>query len=206
MRRIFDCLPDIAESPATVLLQGESGTGKELFAKAIHNLSHCNSGPLVVVNCGAFPEHLMESELFGVKRGAYTGAVETRPGRMDTAQGGTLFLDEIGDMPLSLQVKLLRVLENREYQPLGDMRPKLADVRFIAATNRNLEIMVDEGAFRRDLFFRINVVSLQIPPLRERREDIPILLDFALDRLLPFSGEKVRGQVKELEVHLMRSI
>lgn len=191
MRAIFDILPDVSESEATVLLCGESGTGKELFARAIHNLSHRNSGPLVVVNCGALPEHLLESEIFGVKRGAYTGAVETRPGRMDMAQGGTLFLDEIGDLPLSLQVKLLRVLENREYQPLGDMQPKRADVRFIAATNRDLESMVEEGTFRRDLFFRINVVNLQIPPLRERREDIPILLDFALDRFNRKYGKKI---------------
>ncbi|MCM2358562.1 MAG: sigma-54 factor interaction domain-containing protein [Geobacteraceae bacterium] len=149
MRGILDILPDVAESEATVLLCGDSGTGKELFARAVHNLSHRNGGPLVVVNCGAFPEHLLESEIFGVRRGAYTGAVETRPGRMDMAQGGTLFLDEIGDLPLSLQVKLLRVLENREYQPLGDMQAKRADVRFIAATNRNLETMVEEGSFRR---------------------------------------------------------
>lgn len=182
MRGIFDILPDVAESEATVLLCGDSGTGKELFARAIHNLSHRNSGPLVVVNCGALPEHLLESEIFGVRRGAYTGAVENRPGRMDMAQGGTLFLDEIGDLPLSLQVKLLRVLENREYQSLGDSQPKRADVRFITATHRDLERMVEEGSFRRDLFFRINVVNLQIPPLRERQEDVPLLLDFALDR------------------------
>jgi two-component system response regulator HydG len=191
MRGIFEVLPDVAASEATVLLRGDSGTGKELFARAVHNLSHRNNGPLVVVNCGAFPEHLLEAEIFGVKRGAYTGAVETRAGRLEMAHGGTLFLDEIGDLPLSLQVKLLRVLENREYQSLGDKQPKRADVRFIAATNRELEAMVEEGTFRRDLFFRINVVSLQIPPLRERREDIPLLLDFALDRFNRTYNKKI---------------
>jgi PAS domain S-box-containing protein len=203
MRGIFDVLPDVAESEATVLLCGESGTGKELFARAIHNLSHRHDGPLVVVNCGALPEHLLESEIFGVKRGAYTGAVETRPGRMDMAQGGTLFLDEIGDLPLSLQVKLLRVLENREYQALGDRQPKRADVRFIAATNCNLETMVEEGTFRRDLFFRINVVNLQIPPLRERLEDIPLLLDFALDRFNRKYGKKITRFSSEILQHLL---
>lgn len=214
MRSIFEVLPDVAESEATVLLRGESGTGKELFARAVHSLSRRRNGPLVVVNCGAFPEHLLEAEIFGVKRGAFTGAVETRAGRLETADGGTLFLDEIGDLPLSLQVKLLRVLENREYQPLGDKQPKRADVRFVTATNRDLEAMVEEGTFRRDLFFRINVVNLTIPPLRERQEDIPLLLDFALDRfnraynrkILRYSSEALQvllnysypGNVREL--------
>jgi two-component system response regulator HydG len=203
MRGIFEVLPDVAASEATVLLRGDSGTGKELFARAVHDLSHRNNGPLVVVNCGAFPEHLLESEIFGVKRGAYTGAVETRAGRLEMAHGGTLFLDEIGDLPLSLQVKLLRVLENREYQPLGDKEPKRADVRFVAATNRELEAMVEEGTFRRDLFFRINVVSLQIPPLRERREDIPLLLDFALARFNRAYNKKiVRYSSEALQVLL----
>jgi two-component system response regulator HydG len=193
MRRLFDILPDVAASNATVLLQGESGTGKELFARALHNLSPRRDRPLVVVNCGALPEQLLEAEIFGVKKGAYTGAVEDRPGRLAQAEGGTLFLDEIGDLPLALQVKLLRVLENREYQPLGARRPQRADVRFVAATHRNLENMVQEGTFRQDLYFRLNVVQLLIPPLKERPEDIPLLLDLALDRFNKSYGKRIRG-------------
>lgn len=193
MRRLFDVLPDIAESEATVVLQGDSGTGKELFANAIHNLSGRKNGPLVVVNCGALPEPLLEAEIFGVKRGAYTGAVENRPGRLSMAEGGTLFLDEIGDLPLPLQVKLLRVLENHEFQPLGASTPQKANVRFVTATHRNLEQMVEKGTFRRDLFFRINVVSLEIPPLCERPEDIPLLIDIFLDRFNRTYSKKIRG-------------
>lgn len=193
MRRLFDVLPDIAASEATVLLNGDSGTGKELFTKAIHDLSPRRAGPLVVVNCGALPEQLLEAEIFGAKRGAYTGSVENRPGRLEMAQGGTLFLDEIGDLPLPLQVKLLRVLENKEYQPLGARQPQKADVRFVTATHRDLEKMVQDGLFRRDLFFRINVVKIQIPPLRERPEDIPLLVDIALDRFNQRYGKKIRG-------------
>lgn len=193
MRRLFDVMPDIAASQATVLLNGDSGTGKELFARAIHDLSQRKSGPLVTLNCGALPEQLLEAEIFGARRGAYTGSVENRPGRLEMAKGGTLFLDEIGDLPLPLQVKLLRVLENHEYQPLGARSPQMADVRFLAATHRNLEKMVDEGSFRRDLFFRINVVSLQIPPLKERAEDIPLLIDVFLERYNRAYGKKIRG-------------
>jgi two-component system response regulator HydG len=193
MRRLFDVLPDVAASNATVLLQGESGTGKELFARALHNLSPRRDRPLVVVNCGALPEQLLEAEIFGVRKGAYTGAVEDRPGRLTQAEGGTLFLDEIGDLPLALQVKLLRVLENREYQALGARRPQRADVRFVAATHRDLENMVKEGSFRQDLFFRLNVVQLLIPPLKERPEDIPLLLDLALDRFNKSYGKRIRG-------------
>lgn len=193
MRQLFDVLPDVAASQATVLLQGESGTGKELFARALHDLSPRRDAPLVVINCGALPEPLLEAEIFGAKRGAYTGSVEDRPGRLQQAEKGTLFLDEIGDLPLSLQVKLLRVLENREYQPLGAKQPRKADVRFVAATHRDLQQMVEQGSFRRDLFFRINVVNLNIPPLRERREDIPLLLEVALDRFNRTYGKKIRG-------------
>lgn len=193
MHRLFNILPDVAASEATVLLHGESGTGKELFAEALHQLSSRSEGPLVVVNCGALPEPLLEAEIFGSKRGAYTGSVEDRPGRLETAQGGTLFLDEIGDLPLPLQVKLLRVLENHEYQPLGARSPVKANVRFVTATHRDLEEMVEEGTFRRDLFFRINVVSLTIPPLRERKEDIPLLVDLALDRFNHSYHKHIRG-------------
>jgi transcriptional regulator with PAS, ATPase and Fis domain len=197
MRELFDILPDVAASGATVLLNGDSGTGKELFTKAIHDLSPRREGPLVVVNCGALPEQLLEAEIFGVKRGAFTGAVENRPGRLELAQGGTLFLDEIGDLPLSLQVKLLRVLENKEYMPLGGRHQMKADVRFVTATHRDLEAMVEQGLFRRDLLFRINVLTLKIPPLRERTEDIPLLLDMALERFNKRYGKNVRGYSSE---------
>lgn len=193
MHGLFDVMPDIAASNATVLIQGDSGTGKELFARAIHKLSPRSKGPLVVINCGALPEPLLEAEIFGARRGAYTGSVESRPGRLEMAEGGTLFLDEIGDLPLALQVKLLRVLENREYQPLGAKSPMKADVRFVAATHRNLEKMVSDGSFRRDLYFRINVIGFTIPSLAERREDIPLLLDMALDRFNREYTKKVRG-------------
>lgn len=193
MSKLFDILPDIACSEATALVIGDSGTGKELFAKAIHELSHRKNGPLVVVNCGALPEPLLEAEIFGARRGAYTGAVENRPGRLEMAQGGTLFLDEIGDLPLPLQVKLLRVLENHEFQPLGSPTPEKADVRFIAATHRDLSAMVEAGEFRRDLYFRINVVSLKIPPLKERTEDIPLLVDIFLDRFNHAYKKSIKG-------------
>jgi PAS domain S-box-containing protein len=193
MQGLFDVLPDISASNATVMIQGDSVTGKELFAQAIHNLSPRSKGPLVIVNCGALPEPLLEAEIFGTRRGAYTGAVESRPGRLEMAEGGTLFLDEIGDLPLALQVKLLRVLENHEYQPLGAKSPKKADVRFVTATHRNLEKMVEEGSFRRDLYFRINVIGITVPSLAERREDIPLLLDMALDRFNLEYSKSVRG-------------
>ncbi len=193
MRELFDILPDVSVSEATVLIQGESGTGKELVARAIHDLSRRREGPLVIMNCGALPETLLEAEIFGAKKGAFTGAVENRPGRLAQAQGGTLVLDEIGDLPLSLQVKLLRVLENREYQPLGAQRPMIADVRFIAATHRDLEAMVEEGTFRRDLFFRIHVVALEIPALRDRPEDILLLLEMALKRFNARHGKHITG-------------
>lgn len=191
MRRLFDVMADIAASEATVFLQGESGTGKELFAQAIHDLSPRRNGPMVTVNCGALPENLLEAEIFGVRKGAYTGAVENRPGRLELCNGGTFFLDEIGDLPLPLQVKLLRVLENKEFQALGAKSPIKADVRFIAATHRDLEKMVVEGTFRRDLYFRINILTLSIPPLRERREDIPLLVEVALQKFNTAYGRKV---------------
>jgi len=198
MRRLFDIMADIAASEATVFLHGESGTGKELFARAIHDLSPRRKGPLVIVNCGALPETLLEAEIFGVRKGAYTGAVENRPGRLELCNGGTFFLDEIGDLPLQLQVKLLRVLENKEYQPLGARNPLKADVRFITATHRNLAEMVEEGTFRRDLYFRINIVELNIPPLRERKEDIPLLLEIALKKFNLAYGKKVQRASPEV--------
>ncbi|PLX96511.1 MAG: Fis family transcriptional regulator [Desulfuromonas sp.] len=191
MQQLFDILPDVAHSDATVLLHGASGTGKELFAQAIHNLSPRNEHPLVVINCGALPEQLLEAEIFGVRKGAYTGAVANRKGRLALAEGGTLFLDEIGDLPLPLQVKLLRVLENNEYQALGSDETRRADVRFVAASHRDLARLVEEKRFRQDLYYRLNVVSLRIPPLSERSEDIPLLLDMALQRFCQKHGKRI---------------
>ena len=175
MMRLFNMLEQVAESSSTVLFEGESGTGKELFARAIHSLSGRKNGPLVTVNCGALPDTLLESELFGYKAGAFTDAKKDKPGRIALAQGGTLFLDEIGDISPALQVRLLRVLQEKTYEPLGGTHPEKADVRVVAATNRNLQDLVSEGTFRSDLYYRINVVRLLVPPLRERTEDIPLL-------------------------------
>ncbi|MDY0212886.1 MAG: sigma 54-interacting transcriptional regulator [Desulfuromonadaceae bacterium] len=193
MQQLFDIIPDVAASDVTVLLQGESGTGKELFARALHNLSARTEAPLVVINCGALPEQLLEAEFFGVRKGAYTGAVMDRQGRLVSAEGGTLFLDEIGDLPLSLQVKLLRVLENREYQPLGSDETKIANVRFITATHHDLAELVEQKRFRRDLFYRLNIVTLKIPPLHERQEDIPLLLDISLERFCKKHGKRIHS-------------
>ncbi|MBW2093381.1 MAG: sigma 54-interacting transcriptional regulator [Deltaproteobacteria bacterium] len=182
VRKILDVLPTIAESESTVLITGESGTGKEIFARAIHGLSQRKKKPFVAVNCGGFPETLIESELFGHEIGAFTGATRAREGRFARAEGGTLFLDEIGDLPFPLQVKLLRVLQERTYEPLGGTHPLRANVRIITATNRNLQEMVAEGSFRQDLFYRINVIKLEIPPLRDRLEDVPLLVDHFISR------------------------
>ncbi|UCG12444.1 MAG: sigma 54-interacting transcriptional regulator [Deltaproteobacteria bacterium] len=183
MLKLFQILPDIAQSDATVLIEGESGTGKELFATALHNLSSRQDKPLIKVNCAALPETLLESELFGYKKGAFTDAKKDKPGRFRQAHGGTIFLDEIGDMSKGTQVKLLRVLEQKEYEPLGSTKTEKVDVRIIAATNRDLMEMMHRREFREDLFFRINVIRLSIPPLRERREDIPLLLDHFIERI-----------------------
>ena len=183
IQEIFNILPDVADSESTVLIDGPSGSGKELFARAIHNLSPRRDGPLVVVNCGALPDTLLESELFGHRAGAFTDAKTDKPGRIARAEGGTLFLDEVGDMSPALQVRLLRVLQERTYEPLGATAPAQADVRVIAATNRKLARLVDQGTFRQDLFFRLNVLRIELPPLAERREDIPLLVDHFLERL-----------------------
>ncbi|MEF2145756.1 MAG: sigma 54-interacting transcriptional regulator [Desulfovibrionaceae bacterium] len=193
LAKIFQILPQIAKSESTVLLLGESGTGKELFARAIHHLSARRNGPFVAVNCGALPDNLLESELFGYKAGAFTDAKKDKPGRFELAAGGSIFLDEIGDLPGNLQVKLLRVLQEKSYEPLGGVRSVQTNVRIIAATNRNLEERVTQGLFRQDLFYRLNVVTLRLPPLRERREDLPLLVDHFIQRSNAFLGRNVQG-------------
>jgi transcriptional regulator with GAF, ATPase, and Fis domain len=175
LREVIATIDRIARSPTTVLITGESGTGKELIVAALHDASPRRDGPLVTVNCGAIPESLLESELFGHARGAFTGAVTARQGRVAAADTGTLFLDEVGELPLSLQVKLLRLLQQREYSPVGDIRTINADVRVVAATNRDLEAEVAAGRFRQDLYYRLNVIQLHLPPLRERQDDLELL-------------------------------
>ncbi|NMB77258.1 MAG: sigma 54-interacting transcriptional regulator [Myxococcales bacterium] len=193
MRRLLEVLPRIADSESTILLQGETGTGKELMARAIHGLSGRRDGPFVAVNCGALPDTLLESELFGYKAGAFTGATKDKPGRFALARGGTLLLDEIGEISQALQVRLLRVLQERQYEPLGAVRTEEADVRVIAATNRDLADRVEEGAFRQDLYYRIKVMKLDLPPLRRRREDIPLLIQHFVDSFNAIQNKRVTG-------------
>lgn len=182
MQQVLEFVRKVADSDSTVMIQGESGTGKELVARMLHFNSLRRDRPLVPVNCGAIPENLLESELFGHEKGAFTGATHARMGRFELAHGGTIFLDEIGELSLSLQVKLLRVLQEREFERVGGNRTIHVDVRIIAATNQDLETMVEEKRFRQDLFYRLNVIPIVIPPLRERRTDIPLLIDHFLDR------------------------
>jgi PAS domain S-box-containing protein len=177
MKSVFDILPEIAQSPATVLISGESGTGKELIARSLHELGQRKTKPFVAINCSALPDNLLESELFGYKAGAFTDAKKDKPGKFALAEGGTIFLDEIGDISSAMQVKLLRVLQERTYEPLGGTAPVKADVRVVAATNKNLSEMVKKGEFREDLFYRIKVLMIKLPPLAERRCDIPLLCD-----------------------------
>ena len=193
IHEIFHILPDIAESDSTALIQGASGTGKELFAKAIHNLSRRKSKPFIKVNCGALPDTLLESELFGYVKGAFTDAKKDKPGRFALANGGTIFLDEVGDMSPSLQVKLLRVLQEKEYEPLGATSPRKTDVRIIAATNKDLSKLVSVGKFRDDLFYRLNVVKIELPPLSQRREDIPLLINTFIQKFNARMGKQISG-------------
>jgi len=193
MRRIVELLPRVAESASTVLLQGETGTGKELVARALHGLSPRKAGPFVAVNCGALPDTLLESELFGYKAGAFTGANKDKPGRFAMARGGTLFLDEIGEVSPALQVRLLRVLQEKQYEPLGSTRTEVTDARVVAATNRDLASQVQTGAFRQDLYYRMNVMKIELPPLRQRREDIPILVQHFITVYNAIQNKQVTG-------------
>ncbi len=193
MQRVFEVLPAIAVSPSTVLVLGETGTGKELVARTVHDLSLRCKGPFVAVNCGALPDTLLESELFGYKAGAFTGAQRDKPGRFAIARGGTLFLDEIGEISPALQVRLLRVLQERTYEPLGATRSESVDARIIVATNRNLTEQTRRGAFREDLYYRINVVRVELPPLRRRKEDLPFLVEEFIRRFNRLHRKSITG-------------
>jgi DNA-binding NtrC family response regulator len=204
MQEMLSVVRRVAPSDATVLIRGESGTGKELIARALHYASPRAARPLVKVNCAALAESLLEAELFGHEKGAFTGAVTARKGRFELADGGSLFLDEIGDLPPHLQVKLLRVLQEREFERVGSGRPIKVDVRLLAATHRNLEALIREGRFRDDLYYRINVVTIQLPPLRERREDVPLLIDHFLRAFADKNGKSIRGLTREAREALLR--
>jgi len=204
MQRVFEILGQVSATSATVLVLGESGTGKELVARAIHANSPRRERRFVAVNCAALSEGLIESELFGHVKGAFTGAVAAKEGRIVYADGGTLFLDEVGDMPLSTQAKLLRVLETREVQPVGGNTLQRVDIRLVAATNRNLRRMVAEGSFREDLLFRLQVVTVGLPPLRERAGDVPLLIEHFMGELAQQHGRAVRGITPEARAALVR--
>lgn len=203
MRNIFDMLHMLAASMSTVLIQGETGTGKEVIARAIHNQSNRKNKPFIAVNCGALPDTLLESELFGYKAGAFTGATKDKPGRFEMARGGTLFLDEIGEISPALQVRLLRVLQEKTYEMLGDTKSTKADVRIITATNQDLGIQVKEGSFRQDLYYRINVAKVELPPLRKRKEDIPLLIEHFISRFNRIQNKAVKGVSPETMAILM---
>lgn len=203
MRDVFDLIPLLAASISTVLIQGETGTGKEVIARAIHNQGERKDKPFVAVNCGALPDTLLESELFGYKSGAFTGATKDKPGRFELAKGGTLFLDEIGEVSPALQVRLLRVLQEKTFEMLGDTKSTKTDVRIIAATNQDLNEKVDQDEFRQDLFYRINVARIDLPPLRERKEDIPLLIDQFISRFNRIQNKTVSGVSSDVTALLM---
>ncbi|MBK6848869.1 MAG: sigma-54-dependent Fis family transcriptional regulator [Proteobacteria bacterium] len=222
MRTVYNVIEKVADTPSTVLITGESGTGKELVAKAIHEQSARHDKALIKVNCAAIPDALIESELFGHERGAFTGAVSAKPGRFELAESGTLFLDEIGEIPLEMQVKLLRALQDGEFDRVGGIKTVKVDVRLVTATNRDLGKEVESGRFREDLFYRLNVVPIHLPPLRDRRADIPLLVDHILEKFRSRLGKDVRaldpdalavlathdwpGNIRELENLLERTI
>jgi two-component system NtrC family response regulator len=204
MLEVLSLVRRAAPSEATILIRGESGTGKELIANAIHYASPRAAGPLIKVNCAALPETLLESELFGHEKGAFTGALTARKGRFEAADGGSLFLDEIGDLPLHLQAKLLRVLQEREFERLGSSRPIRVNVRILAATHRDLEKRLKAGQFREDLYYRLNVVTIVLPPLRERRQDLPLMIDHFLRLFAEKNGKTIRGLTPEAREVLLR--
>jgi DNA-binding NtrC family response regulator len=222
MQTVFDLINDVAPTESTVLITGETGTGKGLAAKALHTCSHRAQGPFVAVNCGAIPEHLMESELFGHQKGAFTDARETKKGRLELANAGTLFLDEIGEIGMRMQIDLLRVLEDRIFYRVGGTQPMEADFRVVAATNRDLKKAIADGSFREDLFYRLNVIAFAMPPLRDRKEDIPLLCDHFLNRFAQETNKPVRkisrdamdemmvydwpGNIRELENAIERAV
>jgi transcriptional regulator with PAS, ATPase and Fis domain len=203
MHQIYNLVEMVADSDVTVLVAGESGTGKELLARAIHQKSPRASGPFISVNCGALPETLLESELFGYEKGAYTGAMGTKVGRFELADGGTLFLDEIGELSLKSQVDFLRVLETKEFRRLGGTKVIKVDARIIAATNRNLEEAVKQGIFREDLYYRLNIIPLRVPPLRDRPEDIPLMVQSFL-RELALKHGRLPQEVSREAMRLLR--
>lgn len=222
MQQIRQRIEKVATSMAPVLILGESGTGKELVARAVHECSHRSDGPFVAVNCGAIPDNLIEAEFFGARKGAYTGASHDREGYFQAAKGGTLFLDEIGDLPLGMQAKLLRVIQERRVRPLGGVQEEAVDVRLVSATHKDLATLVRDGEFRQDLFYRLNVIGLRTPPLRERREDLLLLVDALLHRICSEAGQPIPtltgdalawlqarelpGNVRELENLLQRAL
>ncbi len=195
LEQVFGVIEKVADTPSTVLISGESGTGKELIARALHGNSSRKAGPFIKINCAAIPKTLMESELFGYEKGAFTGAVASKPGRFELADGGTLFLDEIGEIPVEMQVKLLRVLQESEFERVGGIKTIKVDVRLVTATNRDLQKEVGAGTFREDLFYRLNVVPIHLPPLRERRADIPLLVDHFIARF----NERLKKQIAGLD-------
>lgn len=203
LRQLLDLLPAVAVSDSTVLIEGASGTGKELFARAIHHLSGRRERRFVALNCAALPDNLLESELFGYKAGAFTDARRDKPGRFALADGGTLFLDEIGDVSPAMQARLLRVLQERVYEPLGGVEPVRTDVRLVAATNKRLRELVEQGQFREDLFYRIHVIRLELPSLRDRREDLPALIDHFIARLNRLQGRDIAGVSDDVLGRLM---
>jgi PAS domain S-box-containing protein len=205
MQSLFELLPVVAESDSSVLIHGASGTGKELVARAIHNLSARKRRRFVAINCGALPDTLLESELFGYKAGAFTDARRTKPGRFEVADGGTILLDEVGDISPAMQVRLLRVLQERQVEPLGSVEPVPVDVRVITATHRDLAKLVSSGEFREDLYYRINVFRVDLPPLRDRREDIPLLVEHFISKFNSMQNKDVSGVTDEVMNVLMRS-
>jgi DNA-binding NtrC family response regulator len=222
MARVYGLIEKVADSPTTVLISGESGTGKELVARALHEQSSRRDKPFIPVNCGAIPANLFETELFGYEKGAYTGAAISKPGRFELADGGTLFLDEVGELPLDMQVKLLRVLQSRTFERVGGVRSITVDVRLVAATNRDLVVEVRNGRFRQDLYYRLAVIPVALPPLRDRAQDIPLLVDHFLERfnerlgrnftgLTPAALEALKGyewpgNIRELENLMERTV